>query len=144
MVVTDKIVDEYGKIIFGTKKNGDELKKAKEIMAIAETDFTMLDAAVNNLVNKLLHTFPNCMNKTISEVRKFKLEHWDKNKEGSREWLALNMMTEAKAGFKAFNDGPKENREVDFIKLRQLLAEGHEWNDEMLKSISPQFQTVNP
>ncbi len=143
MVITDKIVDEYGKIIFGTTKKGDDLKKAKEIMAVAETDFTMLDAAVNNIVNKLLHTFPNCMNKTISEVRKFKLEHWDKNKEGSREWLALNMMTEANAGFKAFNDGPKENREVDFIKLRQLLAEGHEWNDELLKSISPQFQTVN-
>ena len=101
----------------------------------------MLDAAVNKLTAKLLHTFPNCTNKTISEVRKFKLEHWDKNKESSREWLALNMMTEAKAGFKAFNDGPKENREVDFVKLRQLLAEGKEWNDEMHKSISPQYQT---
>jgi 6-oxo-cyclohex-1-ene-carbonyl-CoA hydrolase len=142
-VVTDKIIDEYGKIIFGTTKKGEELKAAKEIIAKAETDLSLLDAAVNNLVTKLLHTFPNCMNKTISEVRKFKLEHWDKNKEGSREWLALNMMTEAKAGFRAFNDGPKENREIDFIKLRQLLAEGHEWDDEMFKLISPQFQTVN-
>jgi 6-oxo-cyclohex-1-ene-carbonyl-CoA hydrolase len=142
MVVTDKIVDEYGRFCFGTMKKGDELKKAKEIIAAAETDFTMLDVAVNGLIAKILHTFPNCMNKTISEVRKFKLEHWDKNKEGSREWLALNMMTEAKAGFKAFNDGPKENREVDFIKLRQLLAEGHEWNDELHKIISPQYQEV--
>lgn len=143
MVVTDKIVDEFGRLVFGTFKKGDELKNAKEIMSTAETDFTMLDAAVNNLIAKLLHTFPNCMSKTISEVRKFKLEHWDKNKEGSREWLALNMMTEAKAGFKAFNDGAKENREVDFVKLRQLLAQGHEWNDELQRAISPQFQTVN-
>ena len=142
LVVTDKIVDEYGRFVFGTMKKGDELKKAKEIIAAAETDFTLLDAAANSLVGKILHTFPNCMNKTISEVRKFKLEHWDKNKEGSREWLALNMMTEAKAGFKAFNDGPKENREVDFIKLRQLLAEGHEWNEELQKIISPQYQEV--
>lgn len=142
LVVTDKIVDEYGRFVFGTMKKGDELKKAKEIIAAAETDFTLLDAAVNGLIGKILHTFPNCMNKTISEVRKFKLEHWDKNKEGSREWLALNMMTEAKAGFKAFNDGPKENREVDFIKLRQLLAEGHEWNEELQKIISPQYQEV--
>jgi 6-oxo-cyclohex-1-ene-carbonyl-CoA hydrolase len=82
------------------------------------------------------------MNKTISEVRKFKLEHWDKNKESSREWLALNMMSEAKAGFKAFNNGPKENREVDFIKLRQLLADGHEWNEELHRAISPQYQEV--
>ena len=52
-------------------------------------------------------------------------------------------MTEAKAGFKAFNDGPKENREINFIKLRQLLAEGHEWNDELQKVISPLHQTEN-
>ncbi len=142
MVVIEKITDEYGHIVFGNQKTGDELKNAKEIIATAETDFTMLDKAVNNLIAKILHTFPNCMTKTISEVRKFKLEHWDKNKEGSREWLALNMMTEAKAGFRAFNDGPKENREVDFIKLRQLLAEGHEWNDELHKTISPQYQKV--
>ncbi len=143
LVVIDKIVDEYGRFVFGTVKKEEELKKAKAMVAIAETDFSMLDAAVNNLINKMLHSFPNCMNKTISEVRKFKLEHWDKNKEGSREWLALNMMTEAKAGFKAFNEGPKENREVDFVKLRQLLAQGHEWNDEMQKMISPQFQIIN-
>lgn len=142
MVVTDKIVDEYGRYVFGTSKAGDELKAAKETVAACEMDLSMLDAAVNKLIAKLLHTFPNCTNKTISEVRKFKLEHWDKNKEGSREWLALNMMTEAKAGFRAFNEGPKENREVDFIKLRRLLAEGREWDDEMHKSISPQFQTA--
>ena len=125
-------------------KTGEELAKAKELMARAETDFTMLDKAVNGLIAKILHTFPNCMNKTISEVRKFKLEHWDKNKESSREWLALNMMTEAKSGFQAFNDGPKENREVDFVLLRKLLAEGHPWNDALHETISPQFkkQTV--
>jgi len=140
LVVTDKIVDEFGRIVFGTAKKGNELEKAKEILSTAETDFTLLDEAVDKLVNKLLHTFPNCTIKTISEARKFKLEHWDKNKENSREWLALNMMTEAKAGFQAFNFGPKDNREVDFIKLRQLLAEGKEWNEEMMQAISPQYQ----
>lgn len=140
MVVTDRIMDEYGRITFGSSKTGEELVKAKEIVARAEIDLSMLDKAVNNLIAKILHTFPNCMNKTISEVRKFKLEHWDKNKEGSREWLALNMMSEAKAGFRAFNDGPKENREVDFVLLRLLLAEGHEWNEELHHKISPQYQ----
>jgi 6-oxocyclohex-1-ene-carbonyl-CoA hydrolase len=140
MVITDRMTDEYGRIIFGAMKTGDELARAKEIVAKAEVDFAMLDKAVNSLIAKILHTFPNCMNKTISEVRKFKLEHWDKNKEGSREWLALNMMTEAKAGFKAFNDGPKENREVDFVLLRRLLSEGHPWNDELHRLISPQYQ----
>lgn len=140
MVEIDRITDNYGRIIFGAMKTGEALAKAKEVMASAETDLSVLDETVNKLIAKILHTFPNCMNKTISEVRKFKLEHWDKNKEGSREWLALNMMTEAKAGFKAFNDGPKENREVDFIKLRRLLADGAAWNEELHQTISPQFQ----
>lgn len=140
LVVTDKITDEYGRIVFGSMKTGEALVKAKEIIAAAETDLSMLDKTVNSLIAKMLHTFPNCMNKTISEVRKFKLEHWDKNKESSREWLALNMLSEAKAGFRAFNSGPKDNREVDFILLRQLLAEGHEWNEDLHAAISPQFK----
>jgi len=140
LVITDRVTDEWGKIVFGSMKTGEELTKAKEIMAQCETDLTMLDKAVNGLIAKLLYTFPNCMNKTISEVRKFKLEHWDKNKENSREWLALNMMTEAKAGFRAFNDGPKDNREVDFILLRKMLAEGQPWTEEMHQAISPQYQ----
>lgn len=143
MVITDKMTDEYGRIIFGNVKSGEELKKAKDLMSFAEIDFTLLDQTVNKLIAKILHTFPNCMTKTISEVRKFKLERWDRNKESSREWLALNMMTEAKAGFQAFNGSSKENREVDFILLRQYLSQGHEWNDELQKLISPQLQTNN-
>ncbi|GAB4203120.1 MAG: hypothetical protein Fur0023_09690 [Bacteroidia bacterium] len=140
LVVTDKFLDEYGKIIYGTMKTGEELIQAKELLHQCTVDLSLLDKSVNALATKILYTFPNCTNKTISEVRKFKLEHWDKNKESSREWLALNMMTEAKAGFRAFNEGPKNNREVDFIKLRQLLAQGKEWNDELIKEISPQYQ----
>lgn len=143
MVVVDKTYDEFGRIVYGTMKSGEELKAAREIVAKAETDLSMLDAAVDKLITKLLYTFPNCTNKTISEVRKFKLEHWDRNKESSREWLALNMMTEARAGFCAFNDGPKENREIDFIKLRRLLADGEPWTEEMQKVISPLHKEIN-
>jgi len=142
LVVLDKQSDEFGKLVFGTMKTGEDLKKGKEVLASGTVDLSLLDEAVNKLISKLLHTFPNCTSKTLSEVRKKKLEHWDKNKESSREWLALNMMSEAKAGFRAFNYGPKENREVDFIKLRQLLAEGHEWNEELHRIISPQFQNA--
>lgn len=141
LVNIEKYADEYGRVIFGAMKTGEELAKGREIMAKCEIDLSKLDELVNKLVAKLLHTFPNCLHKTLTEVRKKKLEHWDMNKEGSREWLALNMMTEAKAGFRAFNFGPKDDREIDFIKLRQLLAEGHEWNDDLHKAISPQFKT---
>jgi hypothetical protein len=49
-------------------------------------------------------------------------------------------MTEALAGFRAFNEGPKGRREVDFVRLRQLLAQGRPWNDELVRAISPQYQ----
>jgi len=140
MVYSDKWVNENGEIIYGKSKTGDDLVKAKEIMKSGTVDLSMLDAAVEKLCTKLLMTMPNCLSKTINSIRKKKLEHWDRNKESNREWLALNMMTEGKAGFQAFNFGPKDNREVDFIKVRQMLAQGHEWNDEMLKAVSPQFR----
>jgi len=140
LVHTDKWLDEYGNIIYGKVKKGEELAKGKELLKQCESSLEKLDEAVNNLCTRLLYTFPNCLTKTLQSIRKKKLEHWDMNKENSREWLGLNMMTEAKAGFQAFNDGPKDNREVDFIMLRKFLAEGRQWSDDLIKEISPQYK----
>jgi 6-oxo-cyclohex-1-ene-carbonyl-CoA hydrolase len=140
LVYIDKWVDEKGNIVYGKMKRGEDLVKAKGILKSGEVDLSLLDKAVNRLCTKLMMTMPNCTSKTINSVRKHKLEHWDRNKESNRDWLALNMMTEGKAGFRAFNEGSKGNQECDFIRLRQLLAEGHEWNDELIKEISPQYK----
>ncbi len=140
LVYADRWVDNSGNIIYGSVKKGDDLVKAKELLKSCESSLELLDEAVNELCTRLLYTFPNCLTKTIQSIRKKKLEHWDMNKENSREWLGLNMMTEAKAGFRAFNDGPKDEREVDFIMLRKFLAEGRQWDDAMIKEISPQYK----
>lgn len=140
MVVTDRFVDEFGTIVYGDFKHGAERDAAKELFAKAETDFSKLDDAVEGLCTKILMLMPECVSKTISSLRKHKQWHWDNTNATNREWLALNMMTEAKAGFQAFNEGPKGKREVDFIKLRQMLAEGHPWDDELVRAISPQYQ----
>jgi len=140
LVQTDKWIDENGNIVYGKMKNGEELSKGKETLKKCESSLDLLDEAVNELATRLLYTFPNCLSKTLQSIRKKKLEHWDMNKENSREWLGLNMMTEAKAGFQAFNDGPKDNREVDFILLRKLLAEGRMWSDELIREVSPQYK----
>ena len=93
---------------------------------------------VDSFCAKLLHTFPGCVTKSVESVRKHKLAHWDKNKETNRAWLALNMMTEGKAGFNAFNKGNKEvGREVNFTKLRGLLAEGELWSDDLMEKVMP-------
>ncbi len=140
MVVTDRYLDEFGNIVYGDYKTGGAREAAKELMGKAESDLSKLDEAVEALCTKILMLMPDCVSKTVNGLRKHKQWHWDNTNVTNREWLALNMMTEAKAGFRAFNEGPKGKREVDFIKLRQMLAEGHPWDDELIRAISPQYQ----
>ena len=137
LVVTDRVVDEYGRLILGDWKTGAERDAGKALLAAGQIDLSQLDAAIDALVTRLLYTMPDCLTKTIESLRKHKLEHWDRNKETNRAWLALNMMTEAKAGFRAFHYGTRENREVDFVRLRQRLAEGATWNDDLIREIAP-------
>ena len=108
---------------------------AKAVLKGGEIDLTPLDEAVDAWVVKLLNTFPNCTRKTLESVRKHKLEHWDRNKETNRSWLGLNMMTEGRAGFRAFNEGSKQCREADFLLLRRRLAEGRVWDDELVEEV---------
>ena len=92
---------------------------------------------VEAIVTKFLHTMPGCLTKTVQSVRKHKLFHWDLNRETNRAWLGLNMMTEARAGFRAFHEGTGKAREVDFVRLRQALAAGERWGDDLVESILP-------
>ncbi len=139
LVVTDRFLGPFGELVYGDFHSGAERAEAKRVMAEAEVDHELLDEAVEGLCTKILMLMPDCTSKTVNSLRKHKQRHWDLNAITNREWLGLNMMTEAKAGFRAFNEGPKGHREVDFIKLRQMLAEGHPWDDELIRAISPQF-----
>jgi 6-oxo-cyclohex-1-ene-carbonyl-CoA hydrolase len=104
-------------------------------MARGTVDLERLDAAVDDLVYRLALTMPGCLTKTIESVRKHKLEHWDRNRESNRAWLALNMMNEGRAGFRAFHEGTKDCREADFLLLRRKLAEGTAWSEELIEEI---------
>lgn len=136
-VVTDRVADEWGKVVYGDYKTGAAAAEAKALFAQCTSDLSALDEAVERMCTKLLMLMPDCVSKTVNSVRKHKQAHWDVHSITNREWLALNMMTEGRAGFRAFNEGPKEQREVDFIKLRQLLAAGHPWNEELMRAIAP-------
>lgn len=136
-VHTDRWIDETGAIVYGEFKAGEELAAAKALTARSEVDLSPLDAAVERLAAKLLHTMPDCLIKTIESLRKKKLEHWQRNAETNRAWLALNMMTEGRAGFRAFNEGSGGRREVDFVELRRRLAAGATWDDETFDAIHP-------
>ncbi len=137
LVETQRQFDEFGRNAYGEAKAGDALKEGKALMARGTVDLAMLDAKVEELCAKILLTFPDCTTRTLEELRKPKLEAWNRNKEDSRAWLALNMMTEGRAGFTAFNEGTKDDREADFVLLRQKLAAGESWVGPLHDSIQP-------
>jgi 6-oxo-cyclohex-1-ene-carbonyl-CoA hydrolase len=135
-VITDRWIED-GALVYGASKRGDALAAGKALLARGQVDLAPLDEAVGALVTKLMMTMPGCLTKTLGTLRKHKLEHWDQNKETSRAWLSLNMMTEARAGFRAFNEGTPKDREIDFVKLRRELARGAAWGPELIESVLP-------
>jgi len=137
LVITDRYLDEYGRIIHGEPKTGEALAEGKRLLARGTVDLARLDEKVEQLCSKLMLTFPECLTKSFEELRKPKLEAWNRNKEDARAWLALNMLAEARTGFRAFNEGPKEKREIDFVALRQSLAKGTPWSEELMESLIP-------
>jgi len=137
-VITDQMFDEFGRIVHGEFKTGDAFAEGKRLIKEGEVDLSQLDEVVESLCGKLMLTFPECMTKSLEELRKPKLNAWNQNKENSRAWLALNMMNEARAGFRAFNEGNREvGREIDFVALRQALAKGTPWTPELIESLMP-------
>lgn len=144
LVITDQYLDEMGRVVHGEFKQGDAKDTARQMIKDGEVDLSLLDAKIEELCAKLLLTFPECTTKTLEQLRKPKIEAWNQNKEDHRAWLALNMMTEARAGFRAFNEGTRETgREIDFVALRQGLARGVPWTDGLTESLMPQNQTDN-
>jgi len=137
MVETQRFADEMGRLVYGDFKTGAAAQEGKALLAKGTVDLSLLDEKVESLCTKLLHTFPDCTTKTVEELRKPKLEAWNRNKENHRAWLALNMMTEGRAGFRAFHEGTKNDREIDFIALRQAIARGEGWSDELTERVQP-------
>ncbi|MGO8916893.1 MAG: 6-oxocyclohex-1-ene-1-carbonyl-CoA hydratase [Stellaceae bacterium] len=137
LVVTDRYLDEYGRIVHGEPKTGAALAEGKSLLARGTVDLSLLDEKIDQLCTKLLLTFPECLTKSFEELRKPKIDAWNRNKENSRAWLALNMMAEARTGFRAFNEGPRDHREIDFVALRQSLAKGAPWSEDLIESLVP-------
>lgn len=135
--VSLQVTDEWGNPAYGDFKEGESKKAAAAVVAECQTDLSLLDQQVNKMAYDLALTMPDCLAKTMESVRKKKLEHWQKNCETNRSWLALNMMTEGRAGFRAFNEARGKNRECDFIQLRRELSWAHPWNDELTNKIMP-------
>ena len=136
-VITDKYIED-GEIVYGEFLNGEAFKKAREIIKNTPTDFELLDKAVNDMVWTYTNLMPGCLIKSIDGIRMKKKFFWDQTKLANRHWLAANMATEAFLGFHAFNTRKLTEKDViDFVKYRQLLAEGHPFDDKLKEAVLP-------
>ena len=138
-VITDAYVKD-GEIVYGEPKSGQEAKDARawvgEKLKNNDYDFALLDAEVNRISWIFANLFPGCLNKSIDGIRQKKKFWWDQIKNDHRYWLATNMMGEAFAGFGAFNTKKITGMDtIDFIKNRQLIAEGALNNDDYFEKI---------
>ncbi len=137
MVETEFKTDQYGRSLYGQMKTGDDFKAGKQVFKNAEVDFQLLDQEVELLCGKLAQTMPDCTTFTLEQLRKHKLQHWDKNRETNRAWLGLNMMTEGRIGFRTFHRAPREEREANFVEMRRALAEGVRYGDKLSERAAP-------
>jgi 6-oxo-cyclohex-1-ene-carbonyl-CoA hydrolase len=70
MVITDQFLDQYGRIVHGEFKSGADFGAGKTVFKSGEVDLSLLDEAVEAMCAKLLLTFPDCMTKSLEELRK--------------------------------------------------------------------------
>ena len=136
-VVTDRYLED-GEIVYGEFKTGEEARQAKDLVKSCQVDLSGLDAEVDKMVWHLANLFPGCLQMSIEGVRVKKKFFWDQAKAANRHWLMTNMMGEAFLGFTAFNTRKQTGRDViDFIKYRQLLAEGALMDEKLFEQVLP-------
>jgi 6-oxocyclohex-1-ene-carbonyl-CoA hydrolase len=134
-VVTDKWIDN-GQIVYGESVTGEASQKARELMKACTYDTSLLDAEVNKIVWTFTNLFPHCLMKSIAGVRQKKKFFWDMNKNDHLFWLGVNMSSEAFLGFTAFNTKRITGKDtIDFIKYRQLIAEGAMVDDSFFEAV---------
>ncbi len=136
-VITDRYVED-GEIVYGEFVTGEKFKQSRAEVERLPVDFTQLDRAVNDIVWRFTNLMPGCLMKAIDGIRMKKKYYWDQAKIPNRHWLAANMATEGFLGFTAFNTRKLTGKDViDFVKYRQLLAEGAEFNEKLIEDVLP-------
>jgi len=137
LVVTDAYVRD-GDIVYGEFVQGEEAKHAREEMEKATIDFTLLDKEINDIIWRLTNLMPGCLIKSIDGIRAKKKFFWDQTKLPNRHWLAANMAVEGFLGFTAFNSRKMTGKDViDFVRYRQLLADGREMDRGAMEEVLP-------
>ena len=136
MLITDRYVED-GEIVYGEYvKDKAKLGEAKGMIKDLPKDAELLDLEVAKSIWTFANLFPGCVMKTIDGIRAKKKFFWDQAKLPNRHWLMANMNYEAFLGFGAFNTKKITGADtIDFIKFRQLLAQGAEASMETFEQV---------
>ena len=136
-VHTDEYV-ENGDIVYGELKGEDDYKQGLAFIKESTTDFELLDKAVDDILWTFTNLFPHSLQMSIDSIRAKKKFFWDASKDYYRHWLMANMSNEAFLGFTAFNARKITGQDtIDFIRYRQLIAEGRQVNEEFFAEVLP-------
>jgi len=139
-VITDKYVDN-GEIVYGEFKKGSAYKEGNAMLKELETDWSKLDAFVNNMAWTLTNTTFLCLMNTIESIRVKKKHYWDMLKSSQIYWLGANMNAEAYIGFNTFNAQKiTGKREMDYLAYRRGLAQIRTFDDSFCEEVIPKPQ----
>ncbi|MFC2056089.1 6-oxocyclohex-1-ene-1-carbonyl-CoA hydratase [Chloroflexota bacterium] len=134
-VITDKWIED-GQIVYGEPVTGDKMAEARDIIRSTPQVLTLLDDEVNKIVWTFTNLFAGCIMKSVAGIRQKKKFFWDLSKNDHQYWLATNMTGEAFLGFTAFNTKRITGKDtIDFIKYRQMVAEGYPLSEELFEAV---------
>lgn len=99
-----------------------DAKKALEWGLVNQVaPYAELDNAVNDMCQKLINKFPECMRYTREQTNFWKNFAWHMTIGHARDWISVHYASvEPYEGMNAF----VEKRPIDYLKLRNLAAQG--------------------
>jgi len=139
-VITDRWV-ENGEIVYGEfLPDPAERSAAKKLARSMETDMSLLDKACMDMAWTFTTLFPQQVAVSYGLLRAQKKVAYERTKAEIIWWWAANAGAygEFDMGMSAFNTkNVTGTTSCDVIKLRQMVAEGHPYDEEMFKAVMP-------
>ncbi|MBP9713550.1 MAG: 6-oxocyclohex-1-ene-1-carbonyl-CoA hydratase [Sterolibacterium sp.] len=140
LVRTDTWLEE-GEIVYGELIAAEQQAAARALIAACTVDFSRIDAEIHKMIWNFANLFPNCLQTSLDSLRAKKKFFWDAAKHMNRHWLQANMNNEAWLGFNAYNTKKLTGRDtIDFIRLRQRLAQGAALDEQLMEEVLAQPQ----
>jgi len=139
LVITDKYVED-GEIVYGEFKTGKEAEEAKELVETLPRDLSLLDKACMEVAWRFANLYPGCVGLALGMVRAVKKLAYDRSRTELPWWFACNALPfgEYDMGMSSFFTRKITGKgNIDILKYRRMMAEGHPVDEEMFEAVMP-------